>query len=128
MRKEAAVETLWTYRARPVRCIDGDTLTLDLDLGFGARIEADLRIAGIDAPEIAAAGGEAALAFLRDELLGDAFAAGRAAWPLRVRTRKTGSGREARSFARYVGDVRTEAGTDVAEAMVATGMAVAIDA
>lgn len=118
------MENLWTYRARPVRCIDGDTLSLELDLGFGARLEFDLRVAGIDAPEMGAADGAAALAFLRDEVLGDAFAAGRAAWPLRVRTRKTGTGNDVRSFARYVGDVRTEAGTDVAEAMVATGHAV----
>lgn len=45
---------LWGYRARVVRVVDGDTLDLDIDLGFGVRYRPDgyVRLAGIDTPEI----------------------------------------------------------------------------
>lgn len=113
---------LWTYRARPVRVIDGDTLALLIDLGFGARYEADVRIAGIDTPELGNEDGAAAAVAL-GRLLAPAFEA--AGWPLLVRTRKSRTGRDARSFARWIGDVHVAGHPpiDVAAAMVEAGHA-----
>lgn len=42
----------YTYRATVVRIIDGDTLDLNVDLGFRAwRMKERFRLAGINAPE-----------------------------------------------------------------------------
>lgn len=118
---------LWTYRARPIRAVDGDGLLLLVDLGFGARYEADVRLDGIDAPEIGTEAGRAAWRYLWHDLLGPAFLQGASAWPLLVRTRKTRTGREDRSFARYVGWVgvigANGAVLDVADALAAAGHA-----
>lgn len=38
-------------RAKLLRVIDGDTLRLEIDLGFGASIVHDVRLSGIDTPE-----------------------------------------------------------------------------
>ena len=56
------------YRARVVRVVDGDTLVLDVDLGFRIRHEVVVRLAGIDAPEMVGAArpaGEAAKDFVK---------------------------------------------------------------
>jgi micrococcal nuclease len=43
---------MYTYNARLVRCVDADTLVLDLDLGFYEwRLNQPYRLLRIDAPE-----------------------------------------------------------------------------
>ena len=43
---------MWTYRAKVVRVIDGDTVDVDVDLGFGIWQKNErVRIMGIDTPE-----------------------------------------------------------------------------
>ena len=43
---------MWTYRAKVVRVIDGDTVDVDIDLGFGIwQMNERVRIMGIDTPE-----------------------------------------------------------------------------
>ena len=43
---------MWTYRAKIVRVIDGDTVDVDIDLGFGIWQKNErVRIMGIDTPE-----------------------------------------------------------------------------
>lgn len=42
----------WFYKAKVVRVIDGDTLDVDIDLGFGIRFKTRIRLAGINAPEL----------------------------------------------------------------------------
>jgi micrococcal nuclease len=51
---QAAVEAPdYVYRARVVRIIDGDTVDVDLDLGFGVWLKKQrLRLYGINTPEI----------------------------------------------------------------------------
>lgn len=39
-------------KASVVRVIDGDTMVVDVDLGFSIRIEQTVRLAGINAPEM----------------------------------------------------------------------------
>ena len=43
---------MWTYRAKVIRVIDGDTVDVDIDLGFGIWQKNErVRIMGIDTPE-----------------------------------------------------------------------------
>lgn len=42
---------MWTYRATVVRWIDGDTVVLDIDLGFRVTIRETCRLRGINTPE-----------------------------------------------------------------------------
>lgn len=42
---------MFTYIAKCVRVVDGDTLDLDIDLGFGVHKIDRFRIAGINTPE-----------------------------------------------------------------------------
>ena len=43
---------MWTYRAKVVRVIDGDTVDVDIDLGFGVWLKNErVRLYGIDTPE-----------------------------------------------------------------------------
>lgn len=43
---------MFQYEARIIRIKDGDTLTIEVDLGFHIRHEIDVRLARIDTPEI----------------------------------------------------------------------------
>lgn len=58
---------LWfKFNAKLVRVLDGDTVELDLDLGFHLTLRHIVRVWGIDCPELegaTAAAGEAAKAF-----------------------------------------------------------------
>jgi micrococcal nuclease len=42
---------MYTYKAKVVRVIDGDTLDCDIDLGFHIVVRKRVRLDGIDAPE-----------------------------------------------------------------------------
>ena len=66
---------LYQYKADLVKVIDGDTIEVDFDLGFGVWLRNQrIRLAGIDTPEIRTsdkemkAMGKAALAGLIDVL------------------------------------------------------------
>lgn len=117
-----SVSSLWHYRASLVRVIDGDTVVLLVDTGFGGRHEVAIRVAGIDAPELPSVDGIAATVALRRIV-----ARGTGAWPVLVTTQRLRSGSEVMSFARYVGSLAiVEADgsvTDVAAAMVRDGHA-----
>ena len=43
---------MYTYAARLVRVVDGDTVDLDIDLGFHITVRERFRLAGIDTPEL----------------------------------------------------------------------------
>lgn len=51
-------DDLYTYKARVLRVVDGDTLELKIDCGFGISTIQKVRLKGIDAPEIETVGGE----------------------------------------------------------------------
>ena len=45
-------ETMYEYRAKVIKVIDGDTVDVDIDLGFGVWLKDErVRIMGIDTPE-----------------------------------------------------------------------------
>jgi endonuclease YncB( thermonuclease family) len=65
---EKTTKDLFTYQASVLRVVDGDTLYVEIDLGFGITIEQYLRLRGIDAPEINTKAGKRAALFVKNEL------------------------------------------------------------
>lgn len=67
---------MYQYSAKLVRVIDGDTVVLDLDLGFKLwRSGESYRLGRIDAPEMNTAGGPVAKRALEDMLSGKSLSA-----------------------------------------------------
>jgi micrococcal nuclease len=56
---------LYTYLARVLRVIDGDTLDMSIDAGFGIFTEQRARLKGVNAPEAKTRAGKAARAFMK---------------------------------------------------------------
>lgn len=83
-------EMLYTYKAKVLRVVDGDTLSVTIDLGFKTHAVRTLRLIGVDTPERGKPGYNAAKAFATSTVLGkDVY----------VQTYK------ADSFGRYLADV-----------------------
>jgi micrococcal nuclease len=61
---------MFEYQAKLVRVIDGDTLVLDVDLGFHVSIREKFRLAGINAPEVDTAEGREAKKFIASQVDG----------------------------------------------------------
>lgn len=98
-----------------VRVHDGDTLRVRVDTGFGQSFTFDLRLAGIDAPELGEPGGDAA----RAELV-----ALTAQGPLVAEThRRIETGTEVRSFTRWVGRLIVADERDAGAVLVSAGLA-----
>ena len=55
---------MFTYAAKLFEVIDGDTVDLLIDLGFGVHVKERCRLYGIDAPEMPTEAGKAAKAYL----------------------------------------------------------------
>ena len=55
---------MFTYAAKLIEVIDGDTVDLLIDLGFGVHVKERCRLYGIDAPEMPTEAGKAAKAHL----------------------------------------------------------------
>jgi endonuclease YncB( thermonuclease family) len=62
--------TPYVYHAKLTEVIDGDTLKLELDVGFEITLHATIRLEQINAPEIDTAAGKRAKAFLQKKLKG----------------------------------------------------------
>lgn len=64
---------MFTYRCSIVRVVDGDTIDVELDLGFGIRMIERVRLLGIDTPELygpnASKDGQSAANFARDWII-----------------------------------------------------------
>jgi len=108
-------DVLWTYRAYLIRVIDGDTIDVELDLGFGLTMGRPgssmcrLRLEGVDAPEIygaeASEAGKRAARWTHD-WLNEAFLDDSIdLWSLVMQTVKTKPGDERRTLGRYVARV-----------------------
>lgn len=57
---EIAARPFYVYRAAVERVIDGDTLKVLIDVGFGATVRESLRLRGVNTPEVGTPEGEAA--------------------------------------------------------------------
>lgn len=93
---------------------DGDTYTLRIDLGWSVDIRGDIRLLGVDAPELPTPEGEAAGQWVRDLL-------DKVGHDVIVTSHKPDP---ERSFARYLADITLADGTDLATALLNTGHAV----
>ena len=115
-------DTMYEYRARVLKVIDGDTVDVDIDLGFGVWLKDErVRIMGIDTPEsrtrdkVEKKFGLAAKARLK-ELLG----------PTPILKTQVGKGGEDMKgkFGRILGDFLTKDGKKCGELLVKEGHAV----
>jgi len=61
-------DKVYTYAARVIRVVDGDTIDACIDVGFGIGLSDRLRFKGIDSPEAETAEGRQAGEFLEDYL------------------------------------------------------------
>lgn len=100
------------YPATVISIHDGDTIKLDLDLGFGVHLrELSARFFGVNAPELSTQAGKDALAYLETLIkVGD---------PLQV----TSHGWD-KYGGRFDATLITAAGLDLAQAMLDSGHAV----
>ena len=113
---------MYEYRARVIKVVDGDTVDVDIDLGFGVWLKDErVRIMGIDTPEsrtrdkVEKKFGLAAKSRLK-ELLG--------ATPiLKTQVGKGGEDMKGK-FGRILGDFLTEDGKKCGELLVKEGHAV----
>ena len=96
---------LYTYRAWVVRVLDGDTIAVVVDLGFGVRSVQTLRLRGIDCPELVSAEGKQAKAFVESVitaslLSGDSKTRGKQSHPfILIKTTKSDK------YDRYLADI-----------------------
>lgn len=110
-------DCLFMYKAHATRVYDGDTCTVDLDLGFDIFQRHSIRLKGINTPELKGATRIAGLA-ARDALAG--MIEGR---EVIVRTHKD----KAEKYGRYLGTIFVQQGdvlVDVNEYMVRAGHAI----
>lgn len=106
---------VYQYRATVVSVHDGDTFTFDVDLGFGVWMRCQkLRVAHVNAPELATPAGKAALAWVAAVLpVGSAVT---------VDTVKPAGEKE--KYGRWLASVTLPDGSDLAAGLVAAGHAV----
>jgi hypothetical protein len=98
---------LYTFAARVLRVVDGDTLLVDVDLGFGIWVAHRLRLRGIDTPELPTAAGRRAQTFVQAALAKGSVVV--------LQTHRTDK------YGRYLADVRYLAGTDDGGEVLASG-------
>ena len=114
---------MYEYRCKVLKVIDGDTVDIDIDLGFGTWIRNErVRIMGIDTPESRTSNdiekkfGLAAKSRLQ-ELLGETAI-------LKTQVSKKGEDMKGK-FGRILGDFKTEDGRICADILCEEGHAVA---
>ena len=114
---------MYEYKCKIIKIVDGDTVDVDLDLGFGVWLRDErVRIMGIDTPESRTSDamekifGQAAKDRLNSLLGGEAI----------LLSQKTKGGENMKGkFGRILGNFKTIDGKDVAETLMNEGHAVA---
>jgi micrococcal nuclease len=112
--------TIYEYRARIVRVVDGDTVHAEVDLGCDVHVALTLRLAEINAPELATADGKASKAWLENQL---ALTSGL----VTLRTEKDHREKYGRYLARIYSGEPGLSGVSVNDLMIAARMAVPYD-
>ena len=114
---------MYEYKVKVVRVIDGDTVDVDIDLGFGIWLRKErVRIMGIDTPEsrtrdkVEKAFGLASKAKLKELLKNGAI--------LKTQVSKKGEDMKGK-FGRILGDFILDDGRKVTEVLIDEGHAVA---
>lgn len=107
---------MWTYNAKVLRVLDGDTVEADIDLGFDMHYIAKVRLAGINAPEMKTPQGAPAKARLTEML---------AITPTVVITTKLN--KEFEKYGRVLGDITVMHGNlpvNINQQMIIEGFAI----
>lgn len=106
-------KVMYTYKAKVIRIVDGDTIEVDLDLGMKISVKTKLRLADIDTPETyrplseeERTHGKEATAFVSNLIL-DKY--------VTVRTKKTGK------YGRYIAHVELADGRDLTTLLIENG-------
>ena len=112
-------EYLYHYRAKVVSVYDGDTCTLDIDLGLHLKIEGEkVRLSRINAPEVR--GEERPQGLLARDWLRERIG-GREVWIQTIRDKKG-------KYGRYIAEIwvedEPEVFVNISDEMVAAGHAV----
>lgn len=90
---------MWDRRARLDRVVDGDTVVVECDQGFGSELHIEVRLFGVYAPESHDPGGPETREYVRSWFL----SLPEASWPFVVHTvRMKQTDREQMTFTRYV--------------------------
>ncbi len=114
MKKENLIKQLesltYKFYATVIKVIDGDTLKVDVDLGFSVHTIQNIRIAGINSEELSTQAGKNARDFLTQKVP--------TGTKVIVHTEKY-----RQSFTRYVGDIYLDDGTSLAKLMIDSGFA-----
>lgn len=96
---------MWEYRGKVAKVVDGDTVDVLVDLGFHVEIEVRVRLARIDAPEVATDDGKRVRDIVRGLL------------PLGADVNlKTSRGDR---YGRWIGEIATRDGVNVSDALLA---------
>lgn len=107
---------MYEYRAKVIRVVDGDTVEVDVDLGFQIHTKMMLRLYGINAPELkgpSRVAGQAAKNYLQDMIKSYGGV-------LKVKTLQD----EQEKYGRYLAYLVFHDGAIANELMVQTGHAV----
>lgn len=104
---------MYTYNAKLIRVIDGDTIEADIDLGFDIHYIAKIRLAGINAPEMKTPQGAPAKEYLASLVTN------------RVLVVTTKLNKEFEKYGRVLGEI-TINGFSVNQQMITEGFAVAM--
>lgn len=103
--------TPYSYAATLVRVTDGDTVILDVDLGFRLRSTLPFRLLGINAPEMSEPAGRVSREWVID-------------WFARNPTFRVDTAKDPEKYGRWLAVIRPLSGASLNEALVAAGMAV----
>lgn len=61
---------MYQYKAKVLKVVDGDTVHVDVDLGFHVRVKMKIRLSAINAPELSEDAGKIARDRLKEKLDG----------------------------------------------------------
>jgi micrococcal nuclease len=103
---------MYTYQGTVTHDVDGDTLDLQIDLGFSISVQQRVRLLGLNAAERFTPAGKAAIAFVQAWLAkhGPVFT---------VTTQKD----EKDKYGRYLADITSPDGANLNDDLIAAGMA-----
>lgn len=100
---------MYTYKAKIVRVVDGDTIDLDVDLGFKIHSHIRTRLARIDTPEMNTEEGKAVKVLVETRLPRDTEV-----------MIATGKGDR---YGRWIAEISTASGLNVSDWLLAAGHA-----
>lgn len=112
---------MYEYRAAVLRVVDGDTVDVAIDLGFGVEKRERVRLSGLDAPEQNTSDGMAATRFVQDWVAAQPPVASRFGYVLRSKRPEPKD-----RYARYLAELFSPSGESLNAALIEAGHAVRV--